>query len=116
MGWDRWQMIIINKYILYDNFAESYFEHPIPEMIELSLSKVSYVLSVWAERTANRVVINAYVEEQDTIEKQVKKFALVTTKVPEDGIGWQFINSITISVGPITRQEHKVYHAYIKIC
>jgi len=109
-------MRTINEYILLDGFAESYHDINIPEITELSLSKDSYVLSVLSERIACTYLIKVYVEEDASEEHHTKKIALVTARVPENGIGWRFVNSLVISTGSYRHPTHEIYHAYVKVC
>ena len=109
-------MKAIREYDLFEGVVNAYLPIDIPEITELTLPRNSQILSVLAERSEIDFSIKAYVEENGDEEAVTKMIALVTDNLPDDDIGWRFLNSLVVSTGPQDHPENTPYHAYVKIC
>jgi hypothetical protein len=109
-------MKAIHEYELHAGPVNSYLPIKIPKITKLKLPRNSQVLSILAERDAVDFSIKAYVEENGDEDHVTKIIALVTTSMPDDDVGWRFLNSLVVSVGPEDHPENTPYHAYVKIC
>jgi len=102
---------------LYSGYIESYTDHDVEsKQFDLALARDSTVLSILSIENQSEFKLCAYIEidpeEKCNCKKVVTLVATGTAMPVNNGVGWRFLNSVTIQLN----NKKKILHAYVRIC